>query len=157
NVAAFNNTTGGVVNGWAPVVGGDVFALGISGTRVVVGGSFRSVGNSDPGVFRRDNLGAIDLTTGKSLSWDPRANDVVFALVVSGGNVYAGGGFTRVNNTVARNGLAAFGTTGPGVLQWNPNVNGNVYALAALGGTIYAGGDFTTAGAGNSSVARMGV
>ena len=145
NVALFNASTGAPIGGFAPVVGGDVFALGVSGSTVAAGGAFRAVGSGDPLRFRRDNLGALDLGTGQSTTWDPDANDVVFALAVSGSTVYAGGGFTRVNGSVTRNALAAFGATDAGALPWNPNLNGNVFALTVLGSTVYAGGDFTLA------------
>jgi hypothetical protein len=157
NVALFDNSTGTAVEGFAPVVGGDVFALGLAGTSLVAGGAFHSAANGDPGTFRRDNLAAVDLPTGLPTSWNPHTNDIVFALAVSGSTVYVGGGFTRVNGSTLRNGLAAFGASVSTALQWNPNVNGNVFALAVLGGTVYAGGDFTTAsGLTRNRVAALG-
>src|SRR5262249_24251144 len=132
------------------VVGGDVLALGVFGSDVVLGGVFRTASTAAADPVRRDNLAAIDLTTGTAKSWNPRTNDSVFALALSGSTVYAGRAFTTVQQGVPRNHLAAFDTTLSGDKGWNPNVNGTVFALAVLGGNVYAGGAFTTAGGGTS-------
>ena len=145
NVAAFNDTTGSPVPGWSPVVGGDVFALGVSGTKVALGGAFRTAPTASETPVRRDNLAALDLATGLAKTWNPRANKTVFTLAVSGSAVYAGGAFTTVNGGVARNHLASFDLSLSGVTSWNPNVNDTVFTLALAGATVYAGGSFTTA------------
>ncbi len=72
------------------------------------------------------------------------ANGQVNASVTDGsGNLYIGGEFTIVGNTIATN-----------IAQWNGSswsalgsgMNGYVDALAVSGSTLYAGGYFTTAG-----------
>ena len=79
-----------------------------------------------------------------SMGGFPGANGTVHAAVTDGsGNLYIGGIFTAVGNTLANN-----------VAQWNGSswsalgsgMNDEVLALAVSGSTLYAGGDFTTAG-----------
>src|SRR5206468_3010042 len=70
-------------------------------------------------------------------------DSTVFALAVSGSNVYAGGVFTT-----AGGGAAHY------IAKWNGSswsalgsgLNGTVVAVAASGSDMYAGGAFTTAG-----------
>jgi hypothetical protein len=74
----------------------------------------------------------------------PGANGEVSAAVVDdSGNLYIGGAFTVVGNTVANYVAEWNGAT------WAPlgsGMNHPVFALAISGGTLYAGGEFTTAG-----------
>ena len=74
----------------------------------------------------------------------------MYALAVSGSNVYAGGAFTTAGGSPATN-----------IAQWNGNswsalgsglagglqgTSVGVYALAISGSTLYAGGNFSTTG-----------
>jgi len=76
----------------------------------------------------------------------------VSALAVSGGTLYAGGGFTT-----------AGGSTANSIAQWDGSswsalgsgMNFAVNALAVSGSTLYAGGDFITAGGKVSAFAAM--
>jgi hypothetical protein len=79
-----------------------------------------------------------------SMGVSPGANGSVFAAAVDGsGNLYIGGDFTVVGNTLAAN-----------VAEWNGSswsalgsgMNSTVFALVLSGSTLYAGGYFTTAG-----------
>jgi YVTN family beta-propeller protein len=70
----------------------------------------------------------------------------VYAVAVSGGNIYVGGHFTSIFGVKATN-IARFdGSTwsalGSGVSGYNDTVN----ALAVSGSALYVGGGFTTAG-----------
>ena len=76
----------------------------------------------------------------------------MYALAVSGSDVYAGGDFTTAGGVAATN-----------IAKWNGSswsalgsgMNHTVRALAVLGTDLYAGGSFTTAGgAGASCVAK---
>jgi hypothetical protein len=74
----------------------------------------------------------------------------VNALAVSGGTLYAGGGFTYAGETAANyiaqwNG-SSWSTLGSGIGGTFYPAFPYVYALAVSGGTLYAGGQFTTAG-----------
>lgn len=72
---------------------------------VYVGGCFASVGG-----VSRNNLAAIDATTGVILPWNPNANGQVTALVVEGGVVYVAGDFTSIGGTT-RHSLAKIDPT----------------------------------------------
>jgi trimeric autotransporter adhesin len=135
---------------WAPLANGPVETLAVSGNTVYAGGLFNSVG----GVLR-NNLAALDTTTGTAVStWNPGADDIVYALATSGTTIYAGGAFTHIGTTTStiRNNLAALNTSGT-LQSWNPNLNntggtGNSVAstLVISGTTIYVGGTFTHVG-----------
>ena len=67
----------------------------------------------------------------------------MYALAVSGSNLYAGGDFTTAGSNAA-NYIAQWNGS-----SWSPlgsGMNSGVFALAVSGGTLYVGGDFTTAG-----------
>lgn len=70
-------------------------------------------------------------------------NDAVYALAISGSNVYAGGKFTTAGGTtvnrIARWNGSTWSALGSGMNDW-------VFALAVSGSNLYAGGFFTTAG-----------
>jgi hypothetical protein len=116
----------------------------------VAGGSFSSVGG-----MTRNNLAAIDLSTGKATGWNPNATPAfplmtvpITAISVADGSVYVGGSFSSVGGQ-ARTDLAALDPTTGAATSWNPGTassfpeNGHVSALAANGTTVYVGGSFT--------------
>jgi hypothetical protein len=70
-------------------------------------------------------------------------NGDVEALAVSGGTLFAGGGFTMAG-TNAANYIAKWNGSGWSVV--GSGMNTNVLALAVSGGTLYAGGSFTLTG-----------
>lgn len=154
-IAAIDATTG-AVTAWnphpdAPFGFARVEALTVSGSTVYAGGSFASIGGQT-----RNNLAAIDATTGDATAWDPRADRDVLALAVSGSTVYAGGDFTSIGG-LPRNNLAALDATTGAATAWNPSGAGDstignprggysVMTLAVSGSTVYAGGDFISLG-----------
>jgi hypothetical protein len=153
NVAAFSAATG-APTAFSPVIGGDVFALGVDGSNVVAGGAFRTAGVADGEPVRRDNLGAVDLTTAAVTGWAPATDDTVFTLGVSGTTVYAGGAFTKANG-LTRTGLASFDGASGALTTWDPGVNGVVFALDVLGSNVYSGGNFTSANYGTRPRSRL--
>jgi len=67
----------------------------------------------------------------------------VFALAVSGGDLYVGGAFRNAGGTVA-NRIAKWNGS-----SWSPlgsGLDNQVQALAISGSDLYVGGSFTTAG-----------
>ena len=74
---------------------------------------------------------------------NPAPNASVFALAVSGTNLYAGGAFTNIGG-VARSYIAKLSTTGTGAVDaaWNPGADWYVSALVVNGTDLYAGGGF---------------
>ena len=80
-------------------------------------------------------------------------NSNVYALAVSGADLYLGGDFVRATNASGVAVAAAY------IARWNgaawsalgAGLNGSVYALVACGTDLYAGGAFTTAGNTNAN------
>ncbi|RFM24130.1 MAG: hypothetical protein D0433_07505 [Candidatus Thermochlorobacter aerophilum] len=146
-----------------PGVAGDVYALAIDGNgNVYVGGRFSAVGgvninvsnvaryNPNSGTW--DNLGG-GVTSSGGVWWS------VYALAVSGNDVYVGGFFDQAGgsfgfNSVARYDGITWDNLGGGVSFGG--YGGQVYALAVSGNDVYVGGFFDQAGGsfGFNSVAR---
>jgi trimeric autotransporter adhesin len=124
---------------------GRVNAIVYAGTRVYIGGSFtevRPAGTAVGSGVPRNNLAALDATTGTVLPFNPNVNGEVHALAVASGTVYLGGAFTGVGGQ-ARTRLAAVNGNGA-VTGWAPRANDAVLALDAFNGSVYVGGQFTT-------------
>jgi hypothetical protein len=151
NLAAID-ATAGTATDWNPVVtktneynSGAVEALEVSGSMVYAAGSFGMIGGQT-----RNNIAAIDNSTGEPTAWNPAADGAVEALVLSGSTLYAGGRFTSIGGQ-GRNHLAALATSTGLATGWNPDADnasetGYVFALAMAGTTVYAGGTFTSIG-----------
>ncbi len=151
NRAAAVDATTGVATSWNPNLNSAVFAIGVSGSTVYLGGGFTCIGGPDAdrncdgaGEVVRNIAAAVNATTGIATSWNPDLDDYVFAIGVSGSNVYLGGQFSTVGGT-ARNFAAAVGTDGT-LTDWNPGLNGSVRAIGVLESTVYLGGYFSTVG-----------
>jgi len=150
-IAALEARTG-KATAWDPSAGphkssgyGAVLALAVSGETVYAGGDFSSIGGED-----RENIAALDASTGEAAAWNPSAADsvahgAVSALAVSGQTVYAGGYFTSIGGQ-PREKIAALDASTGQAGTWNPGANGDVRALAVSGSTVYAGGLFTSTG-----------
>ena len=100
-------------------------------------------------------------TTANCNDWDTQfmppngVNNTVYALLVSGTDIYVGGLFTVAGN-VAANNVAKFDTL---TNTWSTlgtgggnGVDGSVHALAVSGSDLYVGGGFTTANVGGTTV-----
>jgi hypothetical protein len=133
-----------------------VYAIVVSGTNIYVGGNFHSVMNSDGS----DAVGGDSIVRWDGTKWHGLGNDGtgggpiwgrVFAIAVSGSDVYAGGIFYDVkNNGVVLNNadyVAKFdGTTWSALSQdgsGDGSLKNSVYALAAIGSDVYVGGAFS--------------
>ncbi len=132
----------------------EVNAIAVSGSDVYVGGFFESVNNRGTVLNEADNIAKWDGTDWSALgsngAGDGSLNDNVYAIAVSGSDVYAGGRFADVNNSGTELGAAdyiakwdganwsALGSNGSG----DGSLNNSVYAIAVSGTDIYAGGWF---------------
>jgi trimeric autotransporter adhesin len=110
-----------------------VQALALSGSTLLVGGSFVSAGGA-----KRADLASFDLATGQLTSWAPKIDLLsVYSLAATPRLVYVGGdgGIVAVN---ARTGAQ---------LGWHPVLTQGtigftlVHAIAVVGSTVYVGGD----------------
>lgn len=141
---------------WGINVGGTgtVHALAVAGGYVYVGGLFAT--------GSRQNLARMSTSATGFDAWNPNATGAVFALATNptATQLYVGGSFTSINNTVAttgtgsavtRNRLALFNLPAstsqyPALASWAPNqlnLTGSiVYSLAVDANSVYAGGTF---------------
>src|SRR6266542_1262568 len=119
-----------------PGAPGGVVAVARFGNKVIVGGSFTSIGG----------VSATNLAQWDGTNWAPvggGVGGVVYALAVAGGQLYVGGYFTQVGDVGANN-IARWDGTNWSALQ--EGVNDIVIAMASDGASVYAGGHFTMAG-----------
>jgi hypothetical protein len=129
-----------------PTFNNNIRAVAVSGTTIYVGGIFTQATNSPVNggaTVTRNNIAAIDATTGAILPWDPNLNNAVQDIFVNGTTVYVGGIFTTVNGGTTRNYLCALDASTGLATSWNPNVNGTVQDITVNGTTVYVGGNFT--------------
>ena len=134
------NADGSLDTSWRPNVAGEVYSIAVSGSTVYLGGTLTSVDGTT-----RNNVAAVDRTSGALKSWNPDADGLVTSMVVSGSTVYLGGLFTRVGG-IEHNAVAAVDAITGTAPSWDPDVNGYVHSLAISGSTVYIGGEFTTVG-----------
>jgi hypothetical protein len=106
-----------------------------------VGGSFSTYSN-----IKVQNLIHIKSDLSLDENWKPAPDFFVRTLLVSGGKLYVGGSFTKINGQT-QNALARF-TIATGALDaWTANITGSYVNTIALNGTtLYIGGTFTTVG-----------
>jgi RHS repeat-associated protein len=139
NAAALSMTSA-LATGWDPRVGSSVYAVGLcTGSpcqggvdHVAVGGRFHTANAT-----ARENLAALDGTTGQPTSWNPSPDGIVKALELARGGLYVGGSFGTIAGQSHSN-LALFIAKTGELNGWLPDV-GPVSTLHAAGGRIYAG------------------
>ncbi len=123
-------------------------AAGASGSFAASGYRMEYTATGAPRFMRATAAGCGDERWASQ--FNPRGtNEDIFALAVSGTDIYVGGAFVAAGNQAA-NFVAKFNTTtgtwsvlGSGTQN---GVNGQVNSLAVLGTDVYVGGFFTTAG-----------
>jgi hypothetical protein len=139
NIAKWNGSS------WSPLgsgINGSVNGLAVSGSDLYAGGSFRAAGGSPANRIAKWN-GSSWSPLGSGMGGDGTFSPTVYALAVSGSDLYAGGRFTTAGGSPA-NSIAKWNG-----ITWSPlgsGMDGSVSALAVSGSDLYAGGGFTTAG-----------
>ncbi len=121
-----------------------VYALAVMGTDLYVGGFFYTAG----GVWAVNNIAKWNGSAWSALGSGMtgvmnNTTPSVFALAVSGTNLYVGGNFTMAGGVSATNIAKWDGSTWSAL---GSGVTPGVRVLAASGTSIYAGGGITTAG-----------
>ncbi len=139
--------------GGVPGVNGVVYATVVDGAgNLYIGGDFTAAGDTcATNVAKWDGSRWTALGSGLG---GPYVHPIVFALAVSGSNVYAGGSFTMAGSSpascIARWDGNSWSALGSGIdgggSDWRGNWGTHVFALATAGSDLYAGGDFATAG-----------
>ncbi|HEY0508089.1 MAG TPA: radical SAM protein, partial [Blastococcus sp.] len=157
-VAAYDATTGALIDGFRPSVNGQVRALAATNDTVYIGGSLSAVGG-----VSRSRLAAASAATGALLPWAPvpgvgpttgnrdgntATSNVPMAMVVTGGGdqVVVSGRFDTMNGVKAT-GIAALdpvsGLNRPFAINGlitNQGVNSAIYSLSTDGTTVYGSG-----------------
>ena len=167
NIAKWNTTTStwstlpsGASNGVGDINSG-VYAIAISGSDVFVGGNFTLLGD---GTTSANNIAKWNTT---SSTWSTLTsgasngvNHIVYAIAISGSDVYMGGAFTLLGDgTTLANYIAKWNTT---TSTWSTLTSGasnglwtypygGVLAIAISGSDVYVGGGFTLLGDGTTS------
>ncbi|HTE34361.1 MAG TPA: T9SS type A sorting domain-containing protein [Chryseolinea sp.] len=144
-LAAVDLTTG-IVNNWNPAVGDMkttnefVNSIDISGNTVYAAGSFSLLGGNQP----RENIAAIDATTGAILPWNPVSKGIVDKIRVTSTTAYVVGEFANtVGGLVRLNRIAALNLSNNSATPWNPPLlNGSANDIAIGGSNLYVGGYF---------------
>jgi len=142
NIAHWNGTS------WTALgsgVNNQVVALAVSGNDVYVGGYFTMAGGKSANYVAKWNptTGWSPLGSGVGVSGP---NNFVYALAVSGSDLYVGGAFATAGGNAATN-IAKWNASGWSAL--GSGIGGHfpfLEALAVSGTDLYAGGYFTTAG-----------
>jgi uncharacterized delta-60 repeat protein len=125
-----------------------VFSITLADGKILVGGFFN--GANSIGGQTRNHIARLDVTTGLADSFNPNANDAVFAIAVQAdGKILVGGKFNGANSIggQARNRIARLDATTGLADSFNPNANEAVPAIAVQAdGKILTGGNFTSIG-----------
>ncbi len=138
HIAALDATTGAATS-WNPNVPeatAYVRGLVVRGETVYACGAFTMIGGE-----LRNNIAALDATTGMATSWNPYANTLVTSLAVSSGIVYAGGTFTEMGG-LPRNRLAAIDAATGLPTEWSADATGTIWAIGVHEGSVLFGGSF---------------
>jgi PQQ-like domain len=115
HLAAFDTSTGALIDSFAPNVHNRVRAIAATNSTVYVGGNFFNVNGKS-----RTRLAAVKASDGSNVdTWKPAANDdEVYALAVSGDRVIVGGRFQQLNGQ-QHVGIGAVSATNGGTLPWS--------------------------------------
>ena len=150
NRVARLNADGTLDATFSPNVGGTAAAVNallvLPDGRVVIGGSFTSVGG-----VTRNRIARLSATGVLDATWDPNFNNIVFALAqYSAGKIIVGGAFTSLQPAGAsaptgRGRLARLNADGTPDSEFDGGANNSVYAIAVQrDGHILVGGAFST-------------
>ena len=128
---------------------GRVWDILRAGDKIYLAGSFTQIIQPDGTTVARNNLAAIDASTGQLTDWNPNVtnnnnNSTVqkMALSTDGSRLFVGGNFAKVGG-LTRVRLAAIDSVSGAVDRgWRADVDNTVYALSAAGNKLYLGGSF---------------
>ena len=127
------------------------FAIEADG-RILVGGAFTTLAGGGTGTAARHHLGRLNISGSLDTSFDPGANERVYAFAAQPDHkIVVGGVFTMLGGggagTTSRHRIARVNADGTLDATFDPDANGDVYALALQpDGRILVAGAFTAIG-----------
>jgi uncharacterized delta-60 repeat protein len=127
--------------------------------RILLGGWFTGLGGST-GTTVRNFIGRLENDGSVDSSFDPGANDLVWALApATDGSILVGGDFTMLGGggagTTSRKKIGRLDGAGAIDVAFNPGADSTVAALAVqVDGRVIAGGNFSAMGGGTGTTAR---
>ncbi len=129
-------------------VSGEVYGMAVGTDGLYVGGLFTAAGDKVSRSFALWHGTVANPPNPGDMYWDSRFNVLgtngdVYALAVSGSDVYVGGHFTMAGG-VSANYIAKW--NGSNWSRLGSGMNNDVSTLAVSGSDVYAGGAFTMAG-----------
>ena len=160
-IARLDATTG-AADSFDPNANSVVLSIAVQADgKILAGGAF--TGTNSIGGQTRNFIARLDATTGLADSFDPNADNNVFAIAVQAdGKVLAGGTFTTLTPdggaTVTRNRIVRLETDGRLDQTLNLTANGNFVSATAVqpDGKILIGGQFTSVlGVARTNIARL--
>jgi chitodextrinase len=130
------------LDGWD--TNGIVYAVKIVGDIAYIGGDFSVVRSPVSGSQVRNNVAALDITTGEITGFRADTNSIVRAIDGTASALWIGGLFTSIGGQ-ARNRIASVDTTTGAVRAGvTTSADGTVYEIERSGGFVYVGGAFRT-------------
>ncbi len=139
-VKEINSTTGAII--WSGNVNGDVRALAVSGSSLLIGGAFTHVDGAS-----HKKLASLNASSGTANpAWKAAAGGTVRDIAVNGNTEYFGGQFTKQNGQT-QGGLGAVTVdTGKLVPTFTLSSNNDVFGLTISGTRLFIAGNYTTIG-----------
>jgi hypothetical protein len=146
-IARWDGTTwSGLLSGTFGI-NSQVNTIALSGTDVYVGGRFTNAGGV-PGANAIARWDGAQWHTVGGANAIPGSSSAVYAIAITGTDVYVGGFFTNAGGNNANDFLTRWTGSSfvpPGSKTARP-LNGTVYTVAVSGTDVYVGGRFTNAG-----------
>jgi|GEM_PF-494163 len=131
--AAISTSGTGALTGWYPTlsVPGSISAIAANSSTVFLGGNFTTVNG-----IARQNIVAVNLTTGATLAWNPGSTVAVRHLTLNGNTIY-------VVSSVGGTDLVARSTTGNGTWLWSASSQGDIWYASSNATQVLIAGPFT--------------
>ncbi|MEP6917202.1 MAG: FG-GAP-like repeat-containing protein, partial [Acidobacteriota bacterium] len=126
--------------------------------KIIIGGSFTTLGGGGTGVNARSYLGRVNPDGSLDASFNPGANNSVLSVCVqTDGKILVGGNFTTLGGggtgTTTRNYIGRLNADGSLDTSFNPGANARVHVIATQrDGRILVGGDFTMLGVSGTTI-----
>ncbi|MEM7657812.1 MAG: delta-60 repeat domain-containing protein [Bacteroidota bacterium] len=143
-LAMVNDANTPSVLAWDPGADATVRGLHVFNDTILVAGNFSQLGGQD-----RSFLGAVTISSGQPLDWNPQPNTDVYTVSRSGGITMAGGAFDTYESE-GRSRVLCLDLSADSLTAWHPGLSGfgapQAYDIALSPAGIWVGGSFGTIG-----------